>query len=155
MKKRVADSRTEQVHIVISSHINGSQRLFGGQLMQWIDTVAGIVARRHSGREVVTVGVDNLQFRKGVCINSTVVLNGKVTYVGNTSMEVRVDTFVESLDGMRTLVNTAYLVMVGIDQNGRPTEVPGLILESDQEKAEFENGRRRQALRKERCDQGY
>ena len=153
--KTVRESRTEQVHLVRNTHINGNQRLFGGSLMQWIDAVGGVVARRHSGREITTACVDNLQFRSAVVINSTVVLIGKMTYVGRTSMEVRVDTFVESLEGIRTLVNTAYLVFVALDDEGRPVPVPRLILETDQEKAEFENGARRQTLRKERRNQGY
>ena len=153
--KTVRESRTEQVHLVRNTHINGNQRLFGGSLMQWIDTVGGVVARRHSGREITTACVDNLQFRSAVVINSTVVLIGKMTYVGRTSMEVRVDTFVESLEVIRTLVNTAYLVFVALDDEGRPVPVPRLILETDQEKAEFENGARRQTLRKERRNQGY
>ena len=90
--KTVRESRTEQVQLVRNTHINGNKRLFGGALMQWIDTVGGVVARRHSGREVTTACVDNLQFRSAVVINSTVVLVGKMTYVGRTSMEVRVDT---------------------------------------------------------------
>ena len=153
--KTVRESRTEQVQLVRNTHINGNKRLFGGALMQWIDTVGGGVARRHSGREVTTACVDNLQFRSAVVINSTVVLVGKMTYVGRTSMEVRVDTFMESLEGIRTLVNTAYLVFVALDDQNRPIPVPRLILETDQEKAEFKNGARRQSLRKERRDQGY
>lgn len=153
--KHVADSRTEHVEIILNPHINGYKRLFGGQLMAWIDTVGGVVARRHAGKEVTTACIDNLQFRKAVTVNSTVVLVGKVTYVGRTSMEVRVDTFCEHMDGMRELVNTAYLVFVALDENQNPTPVPGLILETEQEKSEFENGARRQALRKERGHQGY
>lgn len=154
-EKTVRESRTEQVQLVRNTHINGNKRLFGGSLMQWIDTVGGVVARRHSGREVTTACVDNLQFRSAVVINSTVVLVGKMTYVGRSSMEVRVDTFMESLSGIRTLVNTAYLVFVALDDEGKPVPVPRLILENDQERAEFENGARRQSLRKERRDQGY
>lgn len=141
--------------MVRNTHINGNKRLFGGSLMQWIDTVGGVVARRHSGREITTACVDNLQFRAAVVINSTVVLIGKMTYVGKTSMEVRVDTFVESLDGMRELVNTAYLVFVALDDHGRPVPVPRLALETEQERVEFENGARRQQLRRERRNQGY
>lgn len=154
-EKRVCESRTEQVHLVRNTHINGNMRLFGGCLMQWIDTVGGVVARRHSGREITTACVDNLQFQAAVVINSTVVLIGKMTYVGNTSMEVRVDTFVESLEGVRELVNTAYLVFVALDEQGRPVPVPRLRVENEQERVEFENGARRQQLRKERRNQGY
>ena len=57
--KRVSDSCTEQVQIIMPSHINGTNRLFGGQLVQWIDVVAAVVARRHSGRNVITVAIDN------------------------------------------------------------------------------------------------
>ena len=60
--KRVSESQTEQVQIVMSGDINGSGRLFGGRLMEWIDVVAAVVARRHSGKEVTTVSIDNLTF---------------------------------------------------------------------------------------------
>ena len=61
--KTVAQSRTEQIQILMPEHINGYQRLFGGKLMEWIDVVAGVVARRHSNSEVTTASVDNLQFK--------------------------------------------------------------------------------------------
>ncbi len=78
------------------------------------------------------------------------VLIGQVTYVGNTSMEVRVDTFVEQIDGVKNLVNQAYFVMVALDENERPTTVPGLILETEEERAEWEAGQRRSNLRRQR-----
>ena len=113
--KRVRDSFTEQVQILMPSHINGTDRLFGGQLVQWIDVVAAVVARRHSGRNVITAAIDNLQFKAGAFINNTLVLIGRITYVGRTSMEVRVDTYVEDLSGIRKVVNRAYLVLVALD----------------------------------------
>ena len=142
--KRVSESAAEQVQLVLSSHINGYKRLFGGQLMAWIDMLGGVIARRHAEHEVTTACIDNLQFKKAVTINSTLVLKGKMTYVGRSSMEVRVDTFVERLDGTRELVNTCYMVLV-----------PQLICETQQEKEEFENGARRQQLRKARRNEGY
>ena len=83
------------------------------------------------------------------------VLIGRVTYVGRTSMEVRVDTYVEDLKGIRKVVNRAYLVLVAIDDNGDPTEVPRLIIESESEKAEWQAGEKRYALRKKRRKEGY
>lgn len=153
--KRVSDSCTEQVQIIMPSHINGTNRLFGGQLVQWIDVVAAAVARRHSGRNVITVAIDNLYFKSGAFINNILVLIGKITYVGRTSMEVRVDTYVEDLKGIRKVVNRAYLVLVAIDDNGDPTEVPRLIIESESEKAEWQAGEKRYALRKKRRKEGY
>ena len=148
--KRVSDSRVEQIQIVMPGHINGYGRLFGGQLVEWIDVVAGVVARRHANSEVTTVCIDNLYFKAPAYANETVILIGKLSYVGNTSMEVRVDTFVESLVGSRTLVNTAYLVMVALDGRERPMNVPRLELVNDEEKAEWEAGKKRSELRRKR-----
>jgi len=153
--KRVSDSITEQVQILMPAHINGQDRLFGGQLLEWIDVVAAVVARRHSGCNVTTVAIDNLQFKAGAYINNTLVLIGKITYVGKTSMEVRVDTYCEDLNGMRRVINRAYLVLVALDSEGKPTEVPRLIVETESEKAEWEAGIRRRALREERRKEGY
>ena len=148
--KRASESCAEQIQILMPEHINGYNRLFGGRLMEWIDIVAGVVARRHSGCNVTTAAIDNLQFEGAAHVNNTVVLQGRITYVGTTSMEVRVDTFVEHLDGSRTKVNRAYLVMVALDENEVPTTVPGLVPETDEEKAEWEAGQRRNALRVQR-----
>lgn len=148
--KRVCDSYTEQVQIIFPQHVNGASRLFGGQLMAWIDVVAAVAARRHSGCVVTTAGVDELSFLHAANLDDTVVLSGRVTHVGRTSMEVRVDTHVESLDGERNLVNRAYLVLVALDDDGRPAQVPGLILETDEDRAEWEAGERRKAQRASR-----
>lgn len=153
--KRVTDSLTEQVQIVMPSHINGTDRLFGGQLIEWIDVVAAVVARRHSGHNVTTVAIDNLHFKAGAFINNTLVLIGRITYVGKTSMEVRVDTYVEDLQGIRKVVNRAYLVLVALDDDGNPVEVPPLIIETEAERAEWEAGKKRYALRKRRRMEGY
>ncbi len=153
--RRVADSAVTQTQIVLSSHINGAGRLFGGQLMEWIDIVAGVVARRHSHCNQTTASVDNLQFREAVHLNDTLILLGKITYVGNTSMEVQVDTYAEALNGDRKLVNTAFFVMVALDENDQPTQVPGLILETGEEKASWEAGKRRNDLRRQRRIENY
>ena len=154
MDKKVSESKCESVYLVLSQHINGSGRLFGGILLQWIDTVGAVVARRHSGCEVTTASIDNLQFVKPVTINSTVVIKGRLTYVGRTSMEVCVETFVEEMSGECSLVNKAYLVFVAM-KDGKPSPVPGMLLVSDEERRENENGRRRQELRKQRRSEDF
>lgn len=148
--KTVQDSQTEQVYIIRSQHINPQGRLFGGYLMQWIDEMAGIVSRRHSGKSVTTASVDNLSFKAGAYQNDMVVLVGKLTYVGRTSMEVRVDTYVEDYDGKRKNINRAYIVMVAIDEDGNPVRVPGLAIETEAEQAEWSAGEKRYQLRKQR-----
>ena len=139
---------TEQTYLLMHRHINGYGRLFGGQLMQWIDELAGIVSMRHAGGRITTASIDNLNFKAGAYLNDTIVLIGRITYVGRTSMEVRVDTYVEDLEGMRR-------VMVAIDEEGHAVEVPGLIVESESEKAEWEAGVKRYALRKQRRREGF
>ena len=141
--KRVEDSRTENTYLIMNKHINSYGRLFGGMLMQWIDEMAGIVAHRHSG----TI--------EAVYLGDTLVLIGKVTHVGRTSMEVRIDTYVEDSEGKRKVVNRAYEVMVALDRDNNKVEVPGLIVETESEKAEWEGGEKRYALRKQRHKEGF
>ncbi|HHT97864.1 MAG TPA: acyl-CoA thioesterase [Clostridiales bacterium] len=154
-KKYVTDSLTEQVQIVMPAHINSSNRLFGGQLVQWIDIVAAVVAKRHSGYSVTTVAIDNLQFKAGAVLDDTIVLIGRITYVGNTSMEVRVDTYIENRTGIRKVINRAYLVFVAIDDNHLPIKVPGIIIQTESQKAEWESGIRRRELRQQRRLEGF
>ena len=155
MEKRVKDSYAEQVHILTQANINGYNRLFGGQLMEWIDIVAAVVARRHSGKNVTTATIDTLTFSGPAYPNDTVIICGYITYVGNTSMEVCTKTYVENLDGTRKLINTAYLVMVALDENEKPTSVPRLIPETEEEKEEWEAAVKRTALRKQRRAEKY
>lgn len=153
--KKVSDSTTEQFHMVMHEHINGINRLFGGQLLAWIDETAGIAAKRHCGRDATTVAVDNLHFKSGAYLNDLVVLVGKVTYVGNTSLEVRVDSYIEKNDGSRHPINRAYFVMVCMGDDDRPTKVPPLITENDGEQMEWENAKKRRELRMIRHKEGY
>ncbi|RZS94245.1 acyl-CoA thioesterase [Cuneatibacter caecimuris] len=155
MEKRVEESQTEQTHLLMPQHINGSGRLFGGQLLAWIDETAGIVGRRHSGRDVVTAAIDNLQFKAGAYRNEIIVLIGRVTYTGRTSMEVRVDTYVESPDGMRRPINRAFLMLVAVDENQKPVPVPGLTVETESQKAEWEGAVKRKELHKKRRTEGF
>lgn len=153
--KKVSDSITKQFHVVMHEHINGINRLFGGQLLSWIDEIAAITAKRHCGRDATTVAVDNLQFKSGAYLNDLVVLVGKVTYVGNTSLEVRVDSYVETNDGTRHPINRAYFVMVCMGDNDRPAKVPPLLIENDVERYEWENGEKRRELRMLRKKEGF
>lgn len=155
MEKKVSESRIEQVYQVRPEHLNGAGRLFGGRLMEWIDELAGLVGIRHAQRDVITASVDNLKFIRGAYLKDLIVLIGRVTYVGRTSMEVRVDTYIESIVGIRKPINRAYLTLVAIDGEGHPTEVPGLIIETESEKAEWEAGIRRREMRKQRREEGF
>ena len=81
-------------------------------------------------------------------MNDLVIFRGYLTYTGRTSMEVRVDTYVERNDGLRYPINRAYLVLVALDEQNRPTEVPPLILENDIQEEEFRLAQERREQRK-------
>lgn len=154
-QKTVKDSETEQVQLVLPEDLNPSGRLFGGRLLAWIDIVAAITARRHSGCNVTTASIDRLQFKEGAFPGDTLVLRGRLTYAGNTSMEVRVDTFRERENSTLRLINTAYLVMVAIDESQNPVKVPKLVPETITEQMEYESAKKRKELRAERKFSGY
>ena len=155
LQKRMEDSITEQYHLLMSPDLNGSGRLFGGRLLAWIDETAGIVGRRHSGKDVVTAAIDNLEFKAGAFRNDILLLIGHIVYTGRTSMEVRVDTYVENSDGMRHPINRAYVTMVAVDDSQRPAPVPQLVLETEVQKAEWEGALKRKELRKMRKREGF
>jgi acyl-CoA hydrolase len=147
--RQVSYSRTEQIQIVMPQHGNTYGRLFGGQLMAWIDLTGGFVAFRHSGVHCTTASVDHLSFDKPIYVKDLIVLVGSVTYVGNSSMEIRVDTFIEKTGLAREMVNRAYLTFVALDADAKPLRVPRLEPQTDEERAEWENGFKRAELRKQ------
>ena len=153
--KKMEESLTEQQYLVCPAHINHYGRLFGGQLLKWIDELAGIVAIRHCGSTVTTAAIDNLQFQAPAYTGDMIVLRGWVTSVGRTSMEVRVDTFRESLDGTREMINRAYIDMVAINCKGQPEEVPDLLIETQEQQREYEAAQKRKQMRKQRRQEGF
>ncbi len=155
VEKTAECSLTEQVHIVMSEDINGAGRLFGGRLVEWIDEVAGIVGLRHSGHNVTTASIENLQFKEGAYIGQIIVLMGRVVYTGHTSMEVRIDTYREERDGMRYPINRAYFTMVALDEQDRPVAVPALKIETESQRAEWEYALARRKNRKKRKSDGF
>lgn len=155
--KKVSDSVTEWTKLVHYEDINGADTLFGGRLIEWLDEIAGIAARRHGGIRVTTAAIDNLQFKHPARLNDVLVVIAKVTYVGRTSIEVRTDTYVEDCStGMRHSINRAYFTEVCVDKEGHPVPVPyGLRPESESEKAEWEGGIKRREARRIRRLEGF
>jgi acyl-CoA hydrolase len=138
---------TSQVQIIMPSHVNGVNRLFGGQLMAWIDVAAAVEARRHTRRQVITAAVDNLWFLGPAFLDETVRLDARVTWTGRTSLEVRVDSFVESILGSERLINRAYLVFVALDNQGKPSPFPAFTPVTEEEKQEWAQAEKRRTQR--------
>ena len=141
--------KTTSVQIVMPQHCNGyaKPRLFGGQIMAWIDVVGAVAARRYSQKAVTTVCIDHLTFLKPAYLNDTVVQEAFVTWTGRTSMEVRVDSMVERLDGSRELINRAYAVFVALDDDDQPSPVPAFVPETAEEISEYKDAEIRKKQR--------
>ena len=155
MTHTVDYSMAEQVHIIFPEHTNGYGRLFGGRLMEWIDELAGVVGKRHAGGMITTAAIDNIVFRKPAYNNQMIYMQAKITYVGKTSMEIQVDTYVENFQRERNLINRAFVVNVAIGEDGKPVEVPALELETEEQRDDWEAGRKRYELRKKRRKEGF
>ena len=140
---------TTAVQIVMPQHCNGyaKPRLFGGQIMAWIVVVGAVAARRYTGKAVTTVCIDNLNFLKPAYLNDTVVQEAYVTWTGRTSLEVRVDSMVERLDGSREMINRAYVVFVALDENDQPAAVPPYQPETTEEVIEYSAAETRRQVR--------
>ena len=141
--------KTTSVQIVLPQHCNGYKipRLFGGQMMAWIDIIGAVAARRYTHSAVTTASVEQLSFLSPAYLNDTVVQEAVVTWTGRTSLEVRVDSFVESLDGGRKPINRTYLVYVAIDENDKPTLVPPFTPITEEEQMEYKAAEERRAQR--------
>ena len=122
--------------------------MHGGVVLKLCDECGGIVARRHSRRPAVTVTVDSVTFHRPVLVGQLLLVHGRLTYVGTTSMEVELCVEAEDLlTGAMTHTNSAYIVYIALDDNRRPTRVPRLDLRSVEERARFEEGKARQKAR--------
>ena len=135
--KTVDDSYTMQVRLLNQSDMNGYNRLFGGQLLMWMDEVAGITARRHAGCNVTTARIEKLDFKAAAYANDIITVTGHVVQVGRTSMTVMVHVYLEVPGEKRKLINEAHFVMVALDENERPTEVPDLVIDTDKKRRQL------------------
>lgn len=136
--KKVSSSEVIMTQLVLPIHTNSLDTVFGGTVMSWIDVAAAIAAQRHSNSEVVTASIDQLNFvapiKKGWVVN----LRASVNYVSKTSMEVGVRVEAENPKTSEYFhTASAYLTFVAVDINGKPTPVPGLIIDSEIDKRRF------------------
>lgn len=149
VSKTVDASRVESYHVIRPGHLNVTNRLYGGLLMSWMDELAGVTAKKHAEHSYLTVSADNFTFLKSARQNDTVVTQAKLIWVGSSSMEIQVDAYVEYMDSSREKICTARFMMVAIDEDGKPTKVPQLILQTEEEHQAFQEGEERSQLRKQ------
>jgi len=146
--RRVAETALSLRLLTLPEHSNPLGNVHGGVILKVCDECGGIVATRHARRPAVTVSIDRVTFHQPVYVGQLLSVHGRITYVGTTSMEVELRVEAENmLTGEITHTNSAYCVYVALDAEGRPTAVPPLLLESDDERRRFEEGRQRQERR--------
>jgi acyl-CoA hydrolase len=127
---------------------NTAGHVHGGSIMRLCDEVAGIAAIRHSGRRVVTAGMDRMTFLDPVYVGQLVTVKATVNAAWRTSMEVGVRVESEQVaTGEIAHTSTAYLTMVALDDDGRPTDIPPLAPETPDERRREEEAQLRRENR--------
>ena len=148
--KKPSESQTETVQVVLPNDANPLGYILGGTVMHLIDIAGAIACHRHTRSLLVTAAVDGLQFLHPIKVGDLIILKAVVTAAWSTSLEVQVEVFSEeTLTGVRRMTSRAHLTFVAIDRDGRRLPVPGLILETEEEKrrAAEADGRRAERLK--------
>jgi acyl-CoA hydrolase len=146
--KRAVESATEMVQVVLPNDANPLGFILGGTVMHLIDIAGAIACHRHTRSLLVTAAVDGLQFLHPIKVGDLIFLKAHVTEAWSTSLEVEVEVFSEeTLTGLRRMTSRAYLTFVAIDRDGRRLPIPGLVLETDEDRQKAADADRRRAER--------
>ena len=133
---------------MIPSYANLGGKIHGGILLSLMDKVAYAAAAKHAGTYCVTVTVDGVNFLQPVEVGELVSLLASVNYVGRTSLVIGIKVIAEDVrTGSVKHTNTSYFTMVAKDDNGRPTPVPGLLLETPDDTRRFLEAIKRKELK--------
>jgi uncharacterized protein (TIGR00369 family) len=146
--KPMSASQISIAQLMQPEHANNLGNVHGGWIMKLVDEAGALACMRHAQRRVVTVAIDQMVFRQPIRIGDLVNLKAEVTYAGRTSLEAEVQVTAEDpVSGDQTHTNTAYLVYVALDKNGKPALVPPLFAETDEEKKRMRRAEERQKHR--------
>jgi acyl-CoA hydrolase len=140
----VSHSAFTMAQLILPQQAGRAGFAHGGEIMKMMDTAAGVVAVRHCHKDSVTARVDGINFYHPIRVYNLVSVDGCLTFVGRSSMEVRVEVWAEDIAKEEKVhALTAYFIMVAVDQDGKPSEVPPLELSSRREKELWEKGKQR------------
>lgn len=147
--KKVSESRTIMTEMIMPNDTNPIHNLMGGNLLKWMDVVAGICAGKHCESYVVTVSVDQVSFDKPIPLGDVVTLQCVVTRAFNTSVEVFVEVFASDIKGKNTRrCNDAYFTFVAVDdKEKRPVPVPPLLPLTAEETKRYNEALQRRQMR--------
>ena len=146
--KTVSFSETVITELMIPSYSNFGGKIHGGILLSLMDKVAYVCAAKHAGNYCVTASIDTVDFLQPVEVGELVSLMASVNYVGNTSLVVGIRVVSENIKtNVINHTNTSYFTMVAKDENNRPVQIPGLILENRVHVRRFIEARRRKDIK--------
>ncbi len=133
---------------MLPSDANPMGFVHGGTILKLVDVAAGVTALRHTRETVVTASIDRMDFYNPVYVGNLITLKASVNYTGSKSIEVGVRIEAEDLKtGKVTHTGSSYLTYVGLDEKGKPTEVPEVVAETPEEKRRWEAGKKRREER--------
>lgn len=145
--KPVRLSETIITELMIPSYSNFGGKIHGGVLLSLMDKVAYVCAAKHAGNYCVTASIDTVDFLAPIEVGELVSLMASVNYVGKTSLVVGIRVVSENIKTNSVKhTNTSYFTMVAKDEHNKPTQVPGLILETKNEVRRFVEAIRRKEL---------
>jgi len=146
--KRPSESEMSTARLMMPTDANVLGNVFGGSIMKYMDEVAAIVAWRHAGKNVVTASIERMNFFAPVYVGNLLILKASVNYVGTTSMEIGVRIEAQDPTSRRgTHTGSCYLTYVALDEKGKPTPIPPLIVTTPTEKRRFKEAFARRKLR--------
>lgn len=152
IEKRPSDSRIVTSEVVWPHHANIAGNMHGGEIMKIMDSTAYASSRRYANTNTVTARVDELQFHSPIYIGDLVTCTAEVVYAGRSSMQVKVLVEVESLECKdvcyKNKALSAYFTMVALGEDGKPAQVPTLILETEEDKKNYEEGKKKYEAQK-------
>lgn len=141
-------SRTTITKLVLPPHTNHLGTIFGGTVLSYIDEIAAVSAMRHCKKTVITASIDTVNFLSSAKTGDILMLEAVVISTGNTSMEVYVKVECEDLvAGERKLTTTSLLTMVATDENGKPTPIPRVEPETEEERKLLQKAHERKERR--------
>ncbi|NVJ06849.1 acyl-CoA thioesterase [Myxococcus sp. AM001] len=146
--KNPKDTEVVMTQLILPPDANNLDAAFGGKVMQWIDVCGAVAAQRHCRQVVVTASMDDLHFHAPIKVGWIALLHGRVLAAFRTSMEVGVTVHAENpLTGERHLTTSALLTFVALDKAGKRIPVPPLLMETDADRAAFQEAQARRTLR--------
>lgn len=124
IEEKINASETRIFKAVFPNTTNHYDTLFGGTAMHLMDEVAFITATRFSRQVMVTVSSDRIDFKKPIPAGTIIELVGVVSHIGNTSLKVKVDIYIEQMySEVREKAVTGEFSFVAMDENKKPTAI--------------------------------